>query len=44
MTHVILPGMVSRGKGIVINISSAAGMIPVAEGVIYAATKVSFNL
>ncbi|EDO41442.1 predicted protein [Nematostella vectensis] len=28
MTHIILPGMVSRGKGLVLNLSSGAGLEP----------------
>ena len=40
MTHVILPGMVSRGKGIVVNVSSVGGLMPATEGVVYSATKV----
>jgi len=35
--------MVSRGGGIVVNISSVAGKIPAAENVVYAATKVRNN-
>ncbi len=40
MTHVILPGMVSRGGGIVVNVSSVAGLESNAENTVYCASKV----
>nr|XP_002733503.1 PREDICTED: estradiol 17-beta-dehydrogenase 12-B-like [Saccoglossus kowalevskii] len=40
MTKVVLPGMVERRKGAVINISSASGMLPGPLTTLYAATKV----
>jgi short-subunit dehydrogenase len=40
MTHVLLPDMVKRGKGIVVNISSAAGDAPTPLLSVYSATKV----
>ncbi|TCO50635.1 SDR family oxidoreductase [Actinocrispum wychmicini] len=38
-THTILPGMVSRGRGHVINLGSAAGTYPYPGGNVYGATK-----
>ncbi|CAG0904645.1 unnamed protein product [Darwinula stevensoni] len=40
MTHMILPGMVKKGKGVVINVSSVAGISPVPFMTTYSATKV----
>lgn len=34
-----LPGMAERGRGHVVNIASAAGRIPLAQGAVYAASK-----
>lgn len=39
MTHAILPGMVARGRGTVINIGSTAGAYPYPGGNVYGATK-----
>lgn len=39
MTHAILPGMVARGRGTVINIGSVAGTYPYPGGNVYGATK-----
>ncbi|CAG0880510.1 unnamed protein product, partial [Darwinula stevensoni] len=41
MTHMILPGMVKKGKGVVINVSSVAGISPVPFMTTYSATKFS---
>lgn len=38
-THAILPGMVARGRGHVINIGSVAGSYPYPGGNVYGATK-----
>ncbi|XP_077902329.1 very-long-chain 3-oxoacyl-CoA reductase isoform X2 [Ictidomys tridecemlineatus] len=39
MTRVVLPGMVERSKGAILNISSASGVFPVPLLAIYSATK-----
>ncbi|RZI43221.1 SDR family NAD(P)-dependent oxidoreductase [Herbaspirillum sp. HC18] len=39
VTHAILPGMVARGRGTVINIGSVAGAYPYPGGNVYGATK-----
>uniref|UniRef100_A0A673U574 Very-long-chain 3-oxoacyl-CoA reductase n=1 Tax=Suricata suricatta TaxID=37032 RepID=A0A673U574_SURSU len=39
MTRLVLPGMVERSKGAILNISSASGMFPVPLLAIYSATK-----
>ncbi|KAM6159619.1 very-long-chain 3-oxoacyl-CoA reductase [Erethizon dorsatum] len=39
MTQLVLPGMVERSKGVILNISSASGMSPVPLLTIYSATK-----
>ncbi|XP_031563323.1 very-long-chain 3-oxoacyl-CoA reductase-B-like [Actinia tenebrosa] len=39
MTHIILPGMVSRGKGVVMNISSRAGVEPLPLLSTYSSSK-----
>ncbi|XP_006865093.1 PREDICTED: estradiol 17-beta-dehydrogenase 12 [Chrysochloris asiatica] len=39
MTQLVLPGMVERSKGVILNISSASGMHPVPLLTIYSATK-----
>ncbi|HJV80077.1 SDR family oxidoreductase [Noviherbaspirillum sp.] len=39
MTHMVLPGMVARGRGTVINIGSTAGAYPYPGGNVYGATK-----
>ncbi|KAJ3193814.1 hypothetical protein HK101_004029 [Irineochytrium annulatum] len=39
MTNKVLPGMVERGKGTVINIGSTAGFYPYPGGNVYGATK-----
>ncbi|KAM9221332.1 very-long-chain 3-oxoacyl-CoA reductase [Dugong dugon] len=39
MTQLVLPGMVERSKGVILNISSASAMYPVPMLTIYSATK-----
>ncbi|XP_034040587.1 very-long-chain 3-oxoacyl-CoA reductase-B [Thalassophryne amazonica] len=39
MTRLVLPGMVERGKGAILNISSGSGMYPVPLLTIYSASK-----
>ncbi|CAH2325753.1 very-long-chain 3-oxoacyl- reductase [Pelobates cultripes] len=39
MTRLVLPGMLERSKGIILNISSASGMYPVPLLTVYSATK-----
>jgi 17beta-estradiol 17-dehydrogenase / very-long-chain 3-oxoacyl-CoA reductase len=40
MCQIVMPGMVKRKKGIVINISSGLGAIPAPQLAVYGATKV----
>ncbi len=42
-TRAILPGMIARGRGHIINVGSIAGSWPYPEGNIYAATKAFVN-
>uniref|UniRef100_A0A2K6EQJ3 Very-long-chain 3-oxoacyl-CoA reductase n=1 Tax=Propithecus coquereli TaxID=379532 RepID=A0A2K6EQJ3_PROCO len=39
MTRLVLPGMVERSKGVILNISSASGMFPVPLLTVYSAAK-----
>lgn len=39
VTHALLPGMVARGRGLIINIGSVAGTYPYPGGNVYGATK-----
>ncbi|XP_072474505.1 very-long-chain 3-oxoacyl-CoA reductase [Notamacropus eugenii] len=39
MTQLVLPGMVERSKGAILNISSASGMYPIPLLTVYSATK-----
>lgn len=39
MTHLLLPGMVARGAGHIINLSSTAGVYPYPGGHVYCASK-----
>jgi 3-hydroxy acid dehydrogenase/malonic semialdehyde reductase len=39
MTHAVLPAMVQRGSGLVINLGSVAGRFPYPGGNVYGATK-----
>ncbi|CAG0879140.1 unnamed protein product [Darwinula stevensoni] len=39
MTHMVLPGMVEKGKGIIINVSSLSAVSPIPLIATYAATK-----
>jgi len=41
MTHLLLPDMVRCGRGVVVNVSSIAALLPGAEQTTYCASKVS---
>jgi len=43
LTHAALPGMVRRGRGTVINVSSTAAFVPCPRFAIYGATKAFLN-
>ncbi|MBN3309924.1 DH12A protein, partial [Amia calva] len=44
MTRLVLPGMVERSKGVILNISSASGMYPVPLLTLYSSTKAFVDL
>ncbi len=44
LTHALLPGMVARGSGLIINIGSIAGSTPYPGGNVYGATKAFVDL
>ncbi len=43
LTHSMLPGMIERGEGCVLNVSSTAGYVPIPKMAIYAASKAYVN-
>lgn len=43
MTRLVLPGMLERSKGVIVNISSVAGHIPIGFVTLYSATKAFVN-
>ena len=47
LTHRLLPGMLDRGYGRIVNVASLAGLVPAGAGTMYSATKafaVSFSV
>ena len=44
MTHMILPGMLRRNRGVVLNIGSISGAFSTPLATVYAATKVPLQL
>lgn len=43
LTRWLLPGMISRKRGAILNVSSVAGFLPIAGFAVYAATKAYVN-
>ncbi|MEZ4237464.1 MAG: SDR family NAD(P)-dependent oxidoreductase [Myxococcota bacterium] len=43
LTHAVLPGMVARRKGVVVQVSSMSGKAPTPYNAVYAATKYGLN-
>lgn len=43
LTHAVLPGMIRRGRGAIINVSSTAGFAPCPQFATYGATKAFVN-
>jgi short-subunit dehydrogenase len=43
LTRAVLPGMIARNRGAIINVSSMAGFVPLPENVTYCATKAYLN-
>lgn len=43
LCHAVLPRMIARGRGHVINVSSMAGLVPLPENATYCATKAFLN-
>ncbi len=43
LTHAVLPGMIARGGGVIIHVSSIAGMVGGAGNVVYGASKAFLN-
>jgi 17beta-estradiol 17-dehydrogenase / very-long-chain 3-oxoacyl-CoA reductase len=44
MTSIVLPGMVAKKKGVILNISSASGKRPISLLSLYSGTKVGGGL
>ena len=44
MTHAILPGMLARGRGHIVNLGSVAGLRPMATSAVYNASKAAVHM
>src|SRR5678815_1155472 len=43
LTRCLLPGMIARNRGAILNVSSSAGFLPIPGFAVYAATKAFVN-